>query len=135
MLFFALGVGAILAVWAMYKVIVYALPCLLGLGVASVAISTGAGWFGATLTGLAAAVSSFFLLRFLLANVPSRALRWAIAVVLALPTAVLTYNVGIDALASSVPTEMWRQGLSMAFALVVSAIAFVRLTELEATEQ
>ena len=135
MLFFALGVGAILAVWAMYKVIVYALPCLLGLGVASVAISTGAGWFGAALTGLAAAVSSFFLLRFLLAKVRSKTLRLVIAIVFALPTAILAYNIGIDALASSVPAELWRHALSMVFAFVAGAIAFVRLTEFEAADQ
>jgi hypothetical protein len=135
MLFVALGVGAILAVWAMCKVIVYALPCLLGLGVASVAISAGAGWFDAALTGLAAAVSSFFLLRLILAKVRSKTLRSVIAVVFALPTVILAYNIGIDALASSVPTELWRQGLSMVFAFVAGATAFVRLTEFEAADQ
>jgi hypothetical protein len=135
MLPIALALGAILAVWAMYKVIVYALPCFLGLGVASVAISTGAGWFGTALTGISAAVSTFFLLRFLLAKVPSGILRWAIGAVLALPTAVLAYNVGIDALASSVQSELWRHTLSMVFAVVAGAIAFARLTEVEVAEQ
>jgi hypothetical protein len=133
MLPIAFGIGAILAVWAMYKVIVYALPCLLGFGAASVAISTGAGWFGAALTGLTIAVSSFLLLRFILAQVPYGVLRWALAAGFALPAAVLAYNIGIDALASSVLTELWRKALSIVFALAASAIAFVRLTESEAT--
>jgi hypothetical protein len=132
MLAIVLALGAILAVWAMYKVIVYTLPCLLGLGAASLAINAGAGWVGAGLTGLATAVSSYFLLRFVLANVRSRALRSCMALVLALPSAVLAYNVGIDALASSVPTGLWRQVLAIAFALVMSAMAFVRMTETDA---
>jgi hypothetical protein len=41
---------AILAAWAMYKVIVYALPSLLGFGAGSVAMSAGAGWVGAVVT-------------------------------------------------------------------------------------
>jgi hypothetical protein len=135
MLPIAFGIGAVLAVWALYKLVVHALPCLLGFGVAYVAIHTGAGWFGAALAGLAAAVSSFFLLRFLLAQVPYGILRWALAAMFALPTAVLAYNVGIDALASSVPSELWRQALSTAFALVAGAITFRRLTDFEARAQ
>jgi hypothetical protein len=129
----AFGIGAVLAVWALYKLIVYALPCLLGFGVAYLAANTGAGWFGVALAGLAAAVSSFFLLRFLLAHVPYGILRWALAAMFALPTAVLAYSIGIDVLASSVPSELWRQALSTAFAFVTSAIAFRRLTAFEAT--
>jgi hypothetical protein len=129
MLAITLALIAILAVWAAYKVIVYALPCLLGFGAGSVAISAGAGWVAAALTGLAAAVASFFVLRFLLSNAHSLALRRTVAIMLVLPTAVLAYNVGIDALASSVTTELWRQALAITFALVMSAIAFVRMTE------
>lgn len=131
MLPIVLALGAILAVWAMYKVIVYALPCLLGLGVASLAINTGAGLVGAILMGLATAVLSFSLARFVLAHVRSRTLRWALAAVFALPSAALAHNVGMGALVLSVPTELWRQGLAIIFALIISVIAFVRMTEFE----
>ncbi len=131
MLAIALAFAAIIAVWVMYKAIVYALPFLVGLGIASVAIDSGAGWSGAILTGLGTAVSCFFLLRILLAKVRSRAVRWAMAVVLALPSSVLAYEVGLDALASNVPNEVWRHALSIVFALVISAIAFTRLTQSE----
>jgi hypothetical protein len=135
MLGIALGVGAVVVAWVMYKAIVHALPCLLGLGIASVAISSGAGWVGAAITGLAAAVSSLFLLRFLLSKVRSRPVRWAIAVVLSIPSAVLAYNVGIGVLASNVPNELWRQTLAIVVALVISTIAFVRMTQLETGDQ
>ncbi len=131
MLGITLVLGAIIAVWAMYKAIVYASPCLLGWGVASVAIDTGAGWFGAMLVGLATAVGSFFLLRFLLAQVRSRPLRWAMGALLALPTALIGYDVGIDALASNVPAQFWQHTLATAFAITLSAISFVRMTEVE----
>lgn len=134
MLPIALALVAVLTVWAMYKAIVYALPCLVGLGGASLALSSGAGWGSAALVGLGVAASTFYILRFLIANVRSRTARWAVAAALAIPSAVLAYNVAIDALTSSAPTELWRQALSIGFALVASATAFARLTEPEARD-
>jgi len=135
MLGITLALGAIIAVWAMYKAIVYAVPCLIGWGLARVAIDTGAGWFGAVLLGLATAVGSYFLLRFLLAQVRSRPLRWAIGALLALPTAIVGYSVGIDALASNVPAQFWRQTLAAVFALTLGAISFVRMTEFDPRDE
>lgn len=135
MLAIALGIGAVLALWAMYKVIVYALPCLLGLGAGWMAFSTGAGWMGATIAGSAAAVASFVFLRYLLTRLRSRALRWSVGLLLILPTAALAYGIGLDALATNVPTEIWRQALAIAFAAAMSAIAFARLTNLDTTEE
>ncbi|MGD9968232.1 MAG: hypothetical protein AB7T59_17060 [Hyphomonadaceae bacterium] len=135
MLAIVLGIGAVLALWAMYKVIVYALPSLLGLGAASLALNAGAGWVGAVVAGAMAAAVSFVLLRHLLTRLHSRTLRWSIGLVLILPTAALAYSVGVDAMAVSAPTEIWRQGLAIAFAAAMSAIAFARLTALEATEE
>lgn len=134
MLPFALAFAAVLSIWAMYKVIIYALPCLLGLGTASMAINTGAGWLGASLAGAVVAASSFYLLRFLITKVRSRTVRLAIATLLAAPSGLLAYNIAIDALTSGVPTELWRETLSIAFALFASAAAFARLTELEAPD-
>lgn len=132
MLAIALGVGAVLALWAMYKVIVYALPCLLGLGVASLAFSAGAGWLEAGIAGSVSVAASFVLLRYLLTRLRSRALRWSMGLLLTLPTAALAYWIGIDVLATSVPAEIWTQGPAIAFAAAMSAIAFVRLTDLGA---
>jgi hypothetical protein len=135
MLAIALGVGAVLALWAMYKVIVYALPCLLGLGAGWMALSTGTGWVGATIAGSAAAVASFAFARYLLTRLHSRALRWSVGFLLALPSAALAYSIGLVALAANVPTEIWRQALAIAFAAAMSAIAFIRLTDLEVAEE
>lgn len=131
----ALGIGAVLALWAVYKVIVYALPCLLGLCAGWIALSAGAGWMGATIAGSAAAVASFVFTRYLLTRLRSRTLRWSVGLLLILPTAALAYSIGLDALATNVPTEMWRQALAISFAAAMSAIAFTRLTELEAVEE
>lgn len=132
---FALGVGAVLVLWAMYNVIIYALPCLLGLGAASVAFSAGTGFIGAVIVGTASAVASYFLLRYLLSRLRSRALRWSMGLLFVLPTAALAYSIGLQAMATHVPTEIWRQGLALAFAAAMSAIAFAKGTELEATEE
>lgn len=135
MLAIALGMGAVLALWAIYRVIVYALPCLLGLGAGWMVLSTGAGWMGATIIGSVAAVASFAFLRYLLTRLRSRALRWSVGLLLILPTAALAYSIGVDALAANVPTEIWRQALAIAFAAAMSAIAFARLTNLETIEE
>lgn len=134
MLAIALGIGTVLALWAMYKVIVYALPCLLGLGAGWMAFSTGAGWIGSTIAGSVAAGASLVFLRYLLTHLRPRALRWSAGLLLVLPTAALAYSIGLDALAANVPTEMWRQALAIGFAAGMSAIAFTRLAELEAAE-
>ena len=135
MLAIALGIGAVVVLWAIYKVIVYALPCLLGLGAGGMAFSTGAGWIGAIIAGSAAAVASFVFVRYLLTRLRSKALRWSVGLLLILPTAALAYSIGLGALAANVPTEIWRQALAIAFAAAMSAIAFVRLTNLDTTEE
>jgi hypothetical protein len=113
-----------IVLWTIYKVVVYALPCLIGYGVGSVAFSTNAGWVGASLVGLAAAVSSFMLLRFLVAQVQSRPLRWALATLLTIPSIILAYSITVDALASGVPSETWRRLLAAIFGLAAGWIAF-----------
>ncbi len=132
MLVILFALGAIIAFWLMYKAIVYASPCLLGLGVAYAAINTGAGWVGAALAGLVAAVSSFFVLRFLLGKVPSTSLRWTIGALLALPTALIGYHVAADALSGIVPALFWQRALATIFALTLGAISIDRMIEFEA---
>jgi hypothetical protein len=135
MLPIALGIGAALTLWAIYKVIVYALPCFLGIGAGWIALRTGADWMGAIIAGSAASVASFVFMRYLLTRLRSTALRWSVGLVFILPTASLAYNIGLDALGTDAPTETWRQALAIGFAASMSAIAFVRLTELEAAEE
>lgn len=128
MMLLAIALFAVLALWAMYKVIVYALPCLMGYGAALVAFGTNAGWLGATIAGLTAAVSSFVVVRFLIAQVRTTRLRWTIAAVLAFPSALLAYNLALDVLASEIPSNAWRHALSMGFAIASGWMAIVRLT-------
>jgi len=130
MVLLAFGLFAIFALWAIYKMVVYALPCLIGYGVAFVAFISNAGWLGACLIGLMTAVSSFMLLRFFLAQVQSTPGRWTIAALLTLPSAILAYRIAIDVLASDVPSEAWRQVLAIIFGLAAGWIAFARLTDI-----
>ena len=129
MVLFAIALFAVLALWTMYKVIVYALPCLIGYSAALMAFGANAGWLGATIAGLAAAVLSFFLVRFLIAQIQSTRLRWTIAALLAFPSALLAYNLALDVLASEIPSDAWRHTLSTGFAIASGCMAFVRLTD------
>lgn len=129
MMLFAISLLAVLALWVMYRVIVYALPCLIGYGAALVAFGSDAGWLGAAIAGLAAALSSFVLIRFLIAQVPHTRLRWMIAALLAFPSALLAYNIGLDVLASQIPSDAWRHVYSAGFAIASGWMAFIRLTD------
>lgn len=122
---------ALVALWAMYKVIVYALPCLIGYGAALLAFNSNAGYLGASIVGLATAVSSFFLIRFVVTRIPSRLARWTIAAAFAIPSAYLAYNISAEMLATDVPSYAWRLTISVAFGLAAAWIAFSRLTDFE----
>lgn len=121
--------AAALVVWALHTVTVYALPCLSGLGVATIASDAGANLVGSSIVGFGGAIGTFVTLRFLLAHVRSGRTRLIIGSVFVLPSLILGYNIGIDALQHIVSSERWRQAISAAYALFAGWVAFDRLTK------
>lgn len=125
---------AILFVWLLNTATVYALPVVAGWGAAKLAFNTGATPEGAMIVGFAAAIGTFASLRFILAQVPDSPARSIAAFVLILPSLVLGYNIGLDVLEGAAPSDMWRQAISIVYALFGGWLAFVRLTEAETTD-
>lgn len=126
--------AAILFAWLLNTVTVYALPVVAGWGAAKLAFSTGATLEAAVIVGLAATIGTFASLRFILAQVPDGPARSIVAFVLILPSLILGYNIGLDVLKGAVPSNMWRQAISIAYALFGGWLAFARLMGTEARE-
>jgi hypothetical protein len=123
--------AATLFAWMLHTVTVYALPFVIGWGAALLAFNGGAGVEGAGIVGIAAAVGTFASLRLILARVRDGPVRSVVAFVLVLPSLILGYNIGLDVLKGVVPSDMWRQVISIAYALFGGWLAFARLTEAE----
>jgi hypothetical protein len=126
--------AATLFAWMLHAVTVYALPFVIGWGAAALAFNAGAGPEGAGIVGIATAIGTFASLRFILAQVPDGLMRSAVAFVLILPSLILGYNIGLDVLEGVVPSDMWRQAISIAYALFGGWLAFARLTVAETRE-
>ena len=123
--------SAVLIVWILHTATVYALPLVAGGGAAALAFNLGAGVDGAAMVGIAAAIATFASMRFVLAQMPDGKARSIIAFVLILPSLMLGYNVGLDVLEGVVPSDIWRQAISIAYALFGGWLAFARLKEAE----
>ncbi|MFZ2028994.1 MAG: hypothetical protein WAU68_01685 [Vitreimonas sp.] len=123
--------AAIFFVWLLHTATVYALPFVVGWGAATLAFKSGAGLEVAAIMGVAAALGTFVSLRFILAQMPDGPARSTIAFVLIIPSLILGYNIALDLLESVVPSDMWRQAISISFAVFGGWLAFVRLTEIK----
>lgn len=121
--------AAILFVWMLRTVTVYALPFVVGWGAAALVFNSGAGMEGAAIVGIVAAIATFVSLRFILAQMPDGPARSITALILILPSVILGYNIGLDVLEGMAPSNMWRQAISISYAVLGGWLAFVRLTE------
>jgi hypothetical protein len=104
-----------------YTLAVYALPFMLGVTAAQLSYHTGAGFIGAGLDGLVAAVAAFGVLALLFDTLHSPILRLIVALVFAAPAAVAGYALVHGVTKEAVPSEIWRQ----IFCIVGGAFVFV----------
>jgi 4-hydroxybenzoate polyprenyltransferase len=110
-----------------YTLAVYALPFMLGVTAAQFAYHTGAGFIGAGLVGLVAAVAAFGVLALLFDTLRSPILRLIVALVFATPAAVAGYALVHGVTKESVPSEVWRQIFCLAGGSFVGMSALVQL--------
>lgn len=112
---------------AAYTLAVYALPFMLGLTAAQFAYHTGAGFIGAGLVGLVAAVTAFGILALLLDTLRPPILRLIVALVFAAPAVVAGYALVHGVTKASVPSEIWRQVFCIIGGGFVGISALMRL--------
>lgn len=115
--------------WLVYKWTIYALPCLVGLGVAQWAYETGPGWFGAVAVFGAIALLVFGLMRWLFSSFTQPAIRVLLTLAFVTPAVLMSYFIFDDLSAGQMPLELWRQVLCICGSGVAGLIAFVRLAE------
>lgn len=124
----ALPLMALMLVWLVYTVTTYALPCLAGLIVARYAFETGAGWLGAWAVFCVTALLAFGLMRWLFAVVAHPAARIMLSIAFVTPAVIMSYFLLEGLSAGHVPSETWRQVLSVLGASVTGLAAFGKLT-------
>jgi hypothetical protein len=107
---------------------VYALPFMLGVTAAQFAYHTGAGFTGAGLVGLVAAIAAFGVLALLFDTLRSPILRLIVALVFAAPAAVAGYPLVHGVTKEAVPSEIWRQIFCIIGGALVGTSALLRLT-------
>ena len=116
----------IMAVLA-YRLVIYALPALLGLAVARLADAAGAGWGGAGIAGLIAGMLSFCVLAVLFATARKPVMCAAIALIFVTPAVMAGYILTYALAESLVPSAIWRQILCLAVSALIGSSAFARL--------
>lgn len=113
--------------WLLFTLAIYALPFFVGLSVALWAHSTGAGVLGAAVFGFFAGVATLGAGQLLFAFARTPLVRFAIALLFAVPAAVAGFHAvhGIVGIGSS--SEIWRDILGGLGAIVVGTTSWMRL--------
>lgn len=123
-----LAIAAIVfMLWLLFALAIYALPFFAAVSVGLWASSTGAGPLGAIGLGLGAGVATLIAGQVLFATVRSPILRFAIALIFAVPAGVAGYHAVLGIAALGVPSESWRLALAWAGALIVGACAWGKI--------
>lgn len=119
----------LVSIWLLYKVTIYALPCLAGLVFAHYALETGAGWFGGLVVFAFGALVIIGLMRWAFASARRPKVRMLLSIAFTAPSIALSYFILNALSASHVPSETWRQVLCIIGALLSGLLAFGRLAE------
>ncbi len=118
----------LVVLYAVYKVTIHALACLIAIAAGQFAYATGAGAIGAIIVGLLTAGAASGLLRGLYLAGPAP-LRWLAALFVVAASAIFAYFLFDDLSAGNVLSEIWRQALCGIGAALAGAGAFAKLAE------
>lgn len=119
--------GICLLVALMFNMAIFALPLFSGVAAGRFAFETGAGWLGAILLGLPAAVLTLGVGQLILAVTKSNMLRLIIAVAFAAPAAFAGYHVVLGLLRIGGAHGVWQPVFAGIGAVIVAGAALTRL--------
>lgn len=122
------GIGLML--WLLFTFAIYALPFYAGLSAAFLAYQHNAGWPGAGIVGLLTGAAVLLLGQILFATLRSPVARAVVAATYAVPAGIAGYHAvhGLSAVGGM--GEPWRVGFSILGALMIAAVAWVRVSAL-----
>jgi hypothetical protein len=114
--------------WAVFDVMAYALPIVVGISAGLAAYHSGAG-VGAFLVAFVTGVLTFVAGQTAIRNSQSRAIRIAVALLFAIPAAALGAGSAYGlAQWLEVPSVVWQQVYGLFGAVVVGGAALIRVT-------
>jgi hypothetical protein len=120
------GLG--LLCWLLFTLAIYALPFFIGLSLGFAALHSGAGYFGAFVVGMIAAVTALALGKFAFATARSPLVRTVIGLVYAVPAAIAGYQATLGLAQIGTPSEAWCVTFAVVGALAVGVTAWCRVT-------
>jgi len=113
--------------WLMFTLAVYALPFFAAMAIGLAAYHSGASVIGSLVVGFAAGVATLVAGQFAIGIFRSPALRGAIIILFAAPSAVAGYHATLALAQMGVPSASWREAFAIAGAMFVGGTAFVRM--------
>ena len=119
--------GICLLIALMFNMAIYALPLFSGVAAGRFAYDTGAGWLGAILLGLLAAVLTLGVGQLILAVTKSNTLRLVIAVAFAAPAAFAGYHVVLGLSRIGGAHGAWQPIFAGIGAVIIAGAALARL--------
>ncbi len=119
--------GICLLIALMFNMAIYALPLFAGVTAGRFAYDTGAGWLGAILIGLLAAIATLGVGQLILAATKSNLLRLGIAIAFAAPAAFAGYHVVLGLSRIGGAHGIWQPIFAGVGAVIIAGAALVRL--------
>lgn len=116
--------------WLLFNLAVYALPFFAAVAAGMLAYDTGSGPILAGVVGVIAGTVTFVVGQTLFATARSPALRTALAVIFAAPAAVAGYYSMHGVSELGVPSDDWRQVVSVITGALTGFVAWSRLSAL-----
>jgi hypothetical protein len=129
-----IGIGIVFSViaggylcWALFDLVVYALPTIVGAAAGLAAYQSGAGVLGAIFVALIAGAFTLVAGQTAIERARSPAVRSAIALLFALPAAFVGYMLTLSVAQFGVPSVVWQQAFALFSAVGVGATAWERV--------
>lgn len=120
--------------WMLFNFAVYALPIFLGVNAGIWAYGTGAGWFGAIVTGLVGASLTLVAGQALLMLVRPVWARLLIALAFVAPAGMAGFYATLGIIRQTMPSETWQIIFAVIGAVAVGVTAFLRIAGMAATD-
>lgn len=119
--------------WLLFTLAVFALPFFAGISAGTWAYSTGAGWLGAILVGMAAAGLTLGIGQVLLVTVRPMWAKLTIALIFVAPAVIAGYYATLGIVKHVMPSETWQIVFSAIGAIAVGITALLRIAGMAAT--
>jgi hypothetical protein len=113
--------------WALFDLIVYALPAIVGAAAGFAAYQSGAGVLGAIFVTLIAGAFTLVAGQAAIERARSATVRTAIALLFAVPAAFVGYMLTLGVAQLGVPSVVWQQAFALFGAVSVGATAWERV--------